>query len=568
MSDGDSFTGRVRRYAQVSSAMGGLAARLAGERYLGISVDRSRHAADLKAALGGIKGPLMKVAQLLATIPDALPKEYVNELVQLQANAPAMGWPFVRRRMEGELGRDWQTRFRIFERTAARAASLGQVHRAIALDGTELACKLQYPDMAAAVEADLRQLKLAMGLYERYDRAVTTAEIHAEIAERLREELDYEREAANMRLYGAILNGEAGVTVPRPFTELSTRRLLTMTWLEGAPFLEAAKAPIERRNEIALRMFRIWYVPFYHYGVIHGDPHLGNYTVAADGTVNLLDFGCIRIFHASFVRGVIDLYHALERGDHDLAVDAYRRWGFGNLSREMIEVLNRWALYVYGPLLDNRARMIQERANGADGAAVVEGVHRDIRRLGGVRPPREFVFMDRAAVGLGSVFLHLKAEINWYRVFHELIENFDETALAARQRAALAATGVPLPPELEDVCTVPSETYELFADAMARRKQIFCQYDGCRRELCPILLGHSQGQEKALAFQFGGESNSGLPPGGQWRCLWLSKVSNVQLRDGAWHAGASHTQPQECVDTVDLDVNPTSPYNPKRRLRR
>ena len=104
MTDDDSFTGRVRRYAQVSSAMGGLAARLAGERYLGISVDRGRHAADLKAALGGIKGPLMKVAQLLATIPDALPKEYVNELVQLQANAPAMGWPFVRRRMEGELG--------------------------------------------------------------------------------------------------------------------------------------------------------------------------------------------------------------------------------------------------------------------------------------------------------------------------------------------------------------------------------------------------------------------------------------------------------------------------------
>lgn len=104
MTDDDSFTGRVRRYAQVSTAMGGLAVRLAGERYLGISVDRGRHAADLKAALGGIKGPLMKVAQLLATIPDALPKEYVGELIQLQANAPAMGWPFVRRRMEGSSG--------------------------------------------------------------------------------------------------------------------------------------------------------------------------------------------------------------------------------------------------------------------------------------------------------------------------------------------------------------------------------------------------------------------------------------------------------------------------------
>ncbi|HEY1257669.1 MAG TPA: AarF/ABC1/UbiB kinase family protein, partial [Stellaceae bacterium] len=139
-----------------------------------------------------------------------------------------------------------------------------------------------------------------------------------------------------------------------------------------------------------------------------------------------------------------DLYHALERGDRDLAVHAYKSWGFRDLSHEMVEVLNRWALYVYGPLLDDRARLIQEKkARGADGAAIVESVHRDIRRLGGVRPPREFVFMDRAAVGLGSVFLHLKAEINWHRLFHELIDDFDEPALAARQQAALAAAGVP-----------------------------------------------------------------------------------------------------------------------------
>src|SRR5580692_8120247 len=278
--------------------MAGLAARLAGERYLGIAVDRERHAADLKAALGGIKGPLMKVAQLLATIPEALPEEYVRELIQLQSNAPAMGGPFVRRRMMGELGPDWQSRFRSFEREAARAASLGQVHRAVALDGTPLACKLQYPEMASAVEADLRQLRLAMGLYERYERAVTTGEIHAEIAARLREELDYLREAAHMRLYRDILKDEPGVAVPTPHAELSTKRLITMTWLEGGPILDFANAPAELRNEIALRMFRLWYVPFYFYGVIHGDPHLGNYTVAPGHTVNLLDFGCIRVFPA------------------------------------------------------------------------------------------------------------------------------------------------------------------------------------------------------------------------------------------------------------------------------
>jgi predicted unusual protein kinase regulating ubiquinone biosynthesis (AarF/ABC1/UbiB family) len=349
----------------------------------------------------------------------------------------------VRRRMMGELGADWSQHFRDFEKTAAHAASLGQVHRATARDGTRLACKLQYPDMAAAVEADLAQLKLAMGIYERYDRAVSTAEIHAEIAARLREELDYRREAANMRLYGAVLGGEAGVAVPRPLAELSTTRLLTMTWLDGAPILETAKAPLARRNEVALKMFRVWYVPFYHYGLIHGDPHLGNYTVAPDGTVNLFDFGCVRIFHASFVRGVIDLYHALQRNDRDLAVHAYQSWGFGNLSQAMIDVLNRWARFVYGPLLDDRARPIQERREGGDNAdRLVDSVHRDLRRLGGVRPPREFVFMDRAAVGLGSVFLHLEAEINWHRLFHELVDDFDEARLAARQQAALKAAGV------------------------------------------------------------------------------------------------------------------------------
>jgi predicted unusual protein kinase regulating ubiquinone biosynthesis (AarF/ABC1/UbiB family) len=444
--DGSStLTGRVRRYAQVSTAVGGLAARLAGERYLGLSLDRERHAAELKAALGGIKGPLMKVAQLLATIPDALPKEYVGELTQLQANAPSMGWPFVKRRMANELGADWQKRFRSFEREAARAASLGQVHRAAALDGRALACKLQYPDMASAVEADLRQLKLVMSIYERYDRAVSTGDIHAEIADRLREELDYEREAKHIALYRRMLAKEGGVHVPEVLPDLSTKRLLTMTWLDGQPLMEIVGAPIERRNRIAYNMFRAWYVPFYFYGAIHGDPHLGNYTARADDAVNLLDFGCIRVFPPSFVAGVIDLYHALERGDDELAVHAYESWGFRNLTKEMVEVLNRWARFVYAPLLDDRQRRIQETDSGVYGREVAETVHSDLRRLGGVRPPREFVFMDRAAVGLGSVFLHLKAEINWHRTFHELIDGFEVGALEKRQAAALRACKLPLP---------------------------------------------------------------------------------------------------------------------------
>src|SRR5260221_4224944 len=446
MADEDnSLGGRVRRYAQVSTAVGGLAARLAGERYLGMKVDRGRDAADRQAALGGIKGPLMKVAQLLATIPDALAKEYVNELVQLQADAPSMGWPFVKRRMASELGPDWQKRFASFEREAARAASLGQVHRAVGLDGRRLACKLQYPDMQSAVEADLSQVKLGMSLYERYDRAVSTGEIHAEIADRLREELDYEREARHVALYRRMLAKERGVSVPEIVGALSTRRLLTMTWIEGEKLLDVVNRPVATRNEIATSMFRAWYVPFYFYGAIHGDPHLGNYTVRPDNGINLLDFGCVRIFKPSFVKGVIDLYFALQRDDHALAVHAYETWGFQNLSRAMIEVLNLWARFVYAPLLDDRRRKIQEKETGVYGRDVADKVHGEVRRLGGGKPPREFVFIDRAAIRLCSGLFHLKSQSNMERVLHELIADFDIDALAKRQRAALKASGLQLP---------------------------------------------------------------------------------------------------------------------------
>jgi predicted unusual protein kinase regulating ubiquinone biosynthesis (AarF/ABC1/UbiB family) len=437
--------GRLKRYARVGAAVGGLGVRFGAGRLFGIEVDKEKHAAELTAALGGLKGPLMKVAQLMSTIPDALPDEYVKELIQLQSNAPSMGWPFVRRRMAAELGPAWEKKFAGFGREAVAAASLGQVHRAQGHDGAALACKLQYPDMNSAVEADLHQLRLIFAVYERYDRAVKTRDIHAEIAARLREELDYDLEARHMRLYALMLKDEDSVSVPEPVAGLSTRRLLTMSWLDGVKLLTVKEAPLARRNRVATAMFRAWYVPFYYYGVIHGDPHLGNYSVRADDGVNLLDFGCIRVFPPKFVGGVIDLYHALDRGDQALAVHAYETWGFTGLSREMIAVLNQWAAFVYAPLMEDRPRLIQETNSGIYGREVAEKVHRDIRRLGGVTPPREFVLMDRAAIGLGSVFLHLNARINWHQLFHELIRGFEAKTLARRQAAALKKTGIETP---------------------------------------------------------------------------------------------------------------------------
>jgi predicted unusual protein kinase regulating ubiquinone biosynthesis (AarF/ABC1/UbiB family) len=443
---GSNLFGEIRRFARTSGAVGGIAARVAGERMFGIKTDRASHAEDLRTILGGLKGPLMKVAQFLSTVPDALPAEYAAELAQLQSNAPAMGWHFVRRRMASELGSNWQSKFAAFEHEASAAASLGQVHRASLPDGTKVACKLQYPDMPSTVEADLRQLKLAMAVYHRMDNAINQDEIYKELRERLREELDYLREAAQMRLYGLMLRDQPGVHVPTPMPAFSTNRLLTMSWLDGRPLMQrlAEDPPQEERNRIAEALFRAWYVPFYQFGVIHGDPHLGNYQVRPDGSVNLLDFGVIRVFPARFVSAVIELYEAVRDNDDDKAHHAYESWGFTDLSREKMDVLNMWARFLYEPLIQDRVRRIQETEDSTFGREVAERVHAGLKRTGGVTPPREFVLMDRSAIGLGGVFLRLKAELNWSRLFQQLIADFSETALAERQTAALAEAGVPL----------------------------------------------------------------------------------------------------------------------------
>jgi predicted unusual protein kinase regulating ubiquinone biosynthesis (AarF/ABC1/UbiB family) len=247
-----------------------------------------------------------------------------------------------------------------------------------------------------------------------------------------------------------MLGDAPDIRVPEIVPELSTKRLLTMTWLEGRPLLQFKQYPVDDRNTIARAMFRAWWFPFSHYGVIHGDPHLGNYTVYEEAGkphgINLLDYGCIRTFRTPFVQGVIDLYTGLLNGNRDLMVHAYETWGFRGLTNELVDAMNIWARFIYGPLLDDRERTIAEGTTpGQYGRKEAFTVHKVLREKGPVTVPREFVFMDRAAIGLGGVFLHLDAKQNWYRLFNETIEGFDLATVEARQKAAFEAAGVPLP---------------------------------------------------------------------------------------------------------------------------
>lgn len=486
-SESDNFLGRAARVAKVGAGLSSAATQFGFNTLFGGEDGDAKSAKALREALGGIKGPLMKVAQILSTIPDAVPPEFAEELAQLQAHAPAMGWNFVRRRMKAELGPDWQGKFTQFEQQAAHAASLGQVHRAVLPDGRAVACKLQYPDMQSAVEADLAQMRMAMGVIKRVERSIDASEAGEEIAARLREELDYGRERKAMALYQHMLSDVDSVRVPEPVDSHSTDRLLTMSWVSGRPILDFKSADQDIRNALATALFKAWWVPMVRYGVIHGDPHLGNYTVAdqvelassvpalspfheskgpnhtqnaspgpdaaetnqnqsclsSAPAINLLDFGCIRIFPPGFVAGVVQLYRALLANDVAAERAAYETWGFEGLTDGQQEALTLWARFIFRPLLDDRVRTV------ADGVAPSEygrkeffEVRRLLKERGPVKIPREFVFMDRAAIGLGAVFLHLDATLNFYQLFQDSIAGFDQEALAQRQGDVLTKVGL------------------------------------------------------------------------------------------------------------------------------
>ena len=440
----DRLSGRLSRFARVGAGLGGAAATFGANAVFGRGDAEARNARALRETLGQLKGPLMKVAQIVATVPDLLPPEFAAELAELQTNAPAMGPSFVRRRMAAELGPDWAARFSSFDLAPSAAASLGQVHRATSLDGRPLAVKLQYPDMQSAVESDLGQLRTILAIGRRMFGSVDTSEVIDELSERLREELDYDHEAKAMALYRAFFANRADIAVPAGDPELSTRRLLTMEWLDGRGLTVFKSTDQTTRDHVAKLLFEGWWDPLIKIGVIHGDPHLGNYSFAGEADrLNLLDFGCVRVFPPRFVGGVVKLHRAIVAEDRAGERAAYEDWGFKNLSDDLMDVLGIWARFIYGPLLDDRVRTVADGiAPGDYGRREAFQVKQALEQKGPVTIPREFVFMDRAAIGLGSAFLHLGAEQNWRRLFETSLEGFSEEALATRQAVALRAVGL------------------------------------------------------------------------------------------------------------------------------
>ncbi len=236
------------------------------------------------------------------------------------------------------------------------------------------------------MEADLSQLSIIFSIYERYDRAIHTKEIHGEIADRLREELDYELEGRHMALYRHMLAGEKHVHLPEPLLDLSTKRLLTMSWIEGKPVMQmlAGKPSLELRNRIAYNMFRAWYVPFYEYGVIHGDPHLGNYTDAAERRRQPARFRLHPHLRAEIREGRDrSLFRAAQRRSRPGGLGLRELGLQGPVARGDRRPQPLGRISSMARCWRTRTRKIQDAETGVYGREVAEGVHAELRRLGG-----------------------------------------------------------------------------------------------------------------------------------------------------------------------------------------
>ncbi|HLD95176.1 MAG TPA: AarF/UbiB family protein, partial [Alphaproteobacteria bacterium] len=279
------------------------------------------------------------------------------------------------------------------------------------------------------VKSDLSQLKLALSMYEGFFKTLETQNIFEEIQERLLEELDYEQEAKNCKIYGKIFKNTSDIIIPTVYDDLSTKRLLTMSWIDGKSLLAFENEPQELKDNIAVTLFKAWYYPLYNFGIIHGDPHPGNYLWTPDQKLALLDFGCVRYFPPSFIEAVIYLYQALLHKDQKKLCEAFERWGFKNLSQELIEAMSLWAQLLFEPLLEDKIRPLKTFEDGKKGWDIATKVHALLKKHGGVKPPKEFVFMDRSAVGIGSMIMKLNASHNWHQLFENLIEDFSPSKI-------------------------------------------------------------------------------------------------------------------------------------------
>jgi aarF domain-containing kinase len=433
-------SGRARRAIKI----GGLASQV-GSSYLWTSLRRpfletnryeremlDTHLRNARRIVEGskqLRGAFMKLIQMLSTRADLLPGEAIDILRTTQANVPPMDYKLIAQQIRREFSKSPEQLFASFEIEAFAAASLGQVHRARLKTGEEVAVKIQYPGVDATVEQDLGNLKLLLRTFQAIAgdvmrQKVDTRTIYAELEERLREELDYLNEARNINEFRKLLDGDRDIVLPRVIKELSSRRVLTMTYLDGYPLADVfgEESDPELRAWVARKYYKLVWRQILEFGLLHTDPQPGNYLVTWHPHLGILDFGSVRRFSDQVRRASVALAQSIIKGDDPGIGAALLKLGYlerGQDPAPLVKVI----YLLFEPVITDRPFHPDEY--DAIGKAAQVGEMAFEHKL--YKSPRHSIFLLRALIGLDGIMKGLGVRQNYCAMFRECVRQASRT---------------------------------------------------------------------------------------------------------------------------------------------
>jgi predicted unusual protein kinase regulating ubiquinone biosynthesis (AarF/ABC1/UbiB family) len=439
----DLTSGRARRAMKI----GGLASQV-GSSYLWTSLRRPflssgrydqelldthlKNARRIVESSKQLRGTFMKLIQMLSTRTDLLPGDALDILKATQSSVPPMDYPLIAKQIRRELSKSPEQLFASFEREAFAAASLGQVHRARLKNGQEVAVKIQYPGVDATVEQDLGNLKLLLRTLQAIAgdimrQKIDTKTIFSELAERLREEIDYVNEARNIGEFNRLLADDDDIVLPRVIKDLSSRRVLTMTYVEGYRLSDVfgTETDAQLRTWVARKYYCMLWRQILEFGVLHSDPQPGNYLVSYHPKLGILDFGSVRHFSEPVRKASLQLAQAIIAGDDRAMAGALVKLGYLDRTQEpapMVKII----YMLFEPVITDRPYHPDEF--DAMGKAATVGEIAYEHKL--YKSPRHSIFLIRSLIGLDGIMKGLGAKMNYAALFRECVRNAAKTKRA------------------------------------------------------------------------------------------------------------------------------------------
>lgn len=410
------------KYAATSAANLGRSPEDAADALGRRQVDAAR---QIVRVLGSMKGVAMKAGQMLSVVDlDAVPPAYREEvattLAQLRDSAPSVSFPEMRRVLEREYGEPLGKVFAAFDEQPVAAASIGQVYRATLHDGREVAVKVQYPGIAAAVRADLQNLVPMLRVAKQIAPGLDVQDLAEEVRERIHEELDYELEAENTRAVGRAHRGHPFIVIPGVVTDLCRPRVIVMDYIHGVSHEQIARRDQATRDRAAEMLFRFYFGCMYRHNAFSGDPHPGNSLLLDDGRMAFLDFGLFKRISAAAAERELEIHRLGIEGRGEEMIEAMRAAGMlPDLGRATPEsILDQFTRYTWWFTLDEILELDPGMATRIvlDFSDPTQRAFHDVRRES---LPAEHLFGRRLEMMTLAVMSQLRPRGNWYRISRE-----------------------------------------------------------------------------------------------------------------------------------------------------